>query len=271
MKNKVFFSYASQDKNKYEVHKIIEAVKNKLIADYNYSDNDCFYDSSNFKGGEEIKETLKKSIENCDYFFRFISKNYKDSDWCTFESGVASLHNDILIINVIVEDGYLNDSKRNIYFLFNDEMLINKMIERIITDKNKFSGITGNNIIHINSSVKYNNNYWCISFVLNKQLNSMTILLEFSLNIQITDPYNDWYKYIENNINSPSIFITNPFFQIKNKKVLFYNHSTINAWSGMEIKFFSNKIEEPSSIYILGNGDPLNSSSWEKHELNWES
>ena len=260
--------------NKYRVHKVIEAVKNKLIADYDYSDNDCFYDSSNFKGGEEIKETLKKSIENCDYFFRFTSKNYKDSAWCTFESGIASLHNDILIIDIIVEDGCLNDSKRNIYFLFSDEMLINKMIERIIIDKNKFSGITGNNIIDVNSTKKCNedecNKCWYISFTSNKCLSSITILLGFYLNVEITNPQ-DWNKYIKDNIDSIVFSSKSPVFETKIEKFLIYSSRSADIWFGKKIEIASNKIKEPNSLYIFKSGDPLDSSNWEKHELNWES
>ena len=290
MKNKVFFSYAHLDNDIKPVKTKIEKIINELKANYAYTDDDYFYDDYSLKGGNEIFKSIKINVPLCDYFFRFVSKNYYKSIYCLAESGLASLYKKIIIINVIVEENSYKADTDKIYFEFDDLTFTEKMIKTITSDKNKLPGIANSQLITNIKLTKNENNFkWKIHFTMNKKIESISILLGFRNCPVYVDPKIAWMDFLKDNINNnKSDFFQKderiyfsplpvdwscPKFDENDTQIMEYQHNQINASIGREFWIGSNKIKEPNFIWIFKDKDvdPRDTKNWEEHELNWES
>ena len=83
----VFISHSSEDKN------IVRLFKDIILKQgIGLSDTDIFFTSSPETGvpiGKNIPEYIKTNLRDCDYAFLMISENYKKSEVCLNEMGVA--------------------------------------------------------------------------------------------------------------------------------------------------------------------------------------
>lgn len=86
---KVFISHSSKDKN------IVGLFKDIILkSGIGFKDKNIFYTSSPETGvpiGENIPEYIKRNLLDCDYVFLMISENYKKSEVCLNEMGVAMI------------------------------------------------------------------------------------------------------------------------------------------------------------------------------------
>ena len=299
MKNKVFFSYVHLDNEIKPVKTKIEKIINQLKANYAYTDDDYFYDDYSLKGGDEIFKSIQDNVPMCDYFFRFVSKNYYKSIYCLAESGLASLYKKIIIINVIVEEDSYEADTDKIYFEFDDLTFTEKMIKTITSDKNKLPGIANSQLITNIRLIKDEDNFeWKINFTMNKKIESISILLGFKNCPVYLEPKFSWFTFLNDNINNDFFLNENnkeadsgedncpnerfyfsplprgwsyPKFEENDAQIIEYHCHQIKAWIGRKFWISSNTIKEPDFICIFKGEDPRDVKNWEKYELNWES
>lgn len=89
----LFFSHSHRDlKLIYEVKKVLE--KTDWI--------ECFVAHKDIKLGKEWEQKIKKYLECCHCLIAFLSENFKSSDYCDQELGVA-IHRDIPILSFTLD------------------------------------------------------------------------------------------------------------------------------------------------------------------------
>lgn len=98
---KVFISYSMKDK-------LVGAEIKSILADFEI---ESFMAHDDIFVSEEWKERILIELKEANVFIPILSKNFKDSDWCSQESGIACCR-DILIIPVCLDDirpyGFMN-------------------------------------------------------------------------------------------------------------------------------------------------------------------
>ncbi len=89
---KVFISYSMKDKE------IASKIK-KILSSFGI---DCFMAHDDIEVSEEWRIRILKELDEADIFIPILSNNFKDSDWCSQEAGIACFRN-ILFIPLSVE------------------------------------------------------------------------------------------------------------------------------------------------------------------------
>ena len=87
MNKKIFISHASEDE------KVVSLFVDKILfAGSGVKESEVMYTSREDTGianGEDIPETIKKGIKECEFFFMMVSDNYRRSEVCLNEMGAA--------------------------------------------------------------------------------------------------------------------------------------------------------------------------------------
>lgn len=101
MKNKVFFSYASQDKQ------FAESAKRELEVRGYFPEDVVFVDAQDIPMGGNIRDHLKSEMEESATVVLVVSKSATSSEWMNYEAGLAdALGKNILVVG---EEGAEND------------------------------------------------------------------------------------------------------------------------------------------------------------------
>ena len=89
---KVFISYSMNDKE-------IAARIKKILTSFGI---DCFMAHDDIEVSEEWRQRILKELDEANIFIPILSDNFKDSDWCSQEAGIACFRS-ILFIPLSIE------------------------------------------------------------------------------------------------------------------------------------------------------------------------
>lgn len=125
---KIFISYSTKD------HEKGEEIQNFFIKK-NFS---CFLSGNSIKPSDHLKEKILKKIETSQIFIPLMSKNFKTSNWCNQEVGMAVYKeytkDNILICPIIIDDikpyAFINEYKYK-YIKYNSEESLYPLMEKI--------------------------------------------------------------------------------------------------------------------------------------------
>lgn len=93
---KAFISYSHEDRE------IASEIKEKLES----FEIECFMAHDDLGASEEWKQRILEELYQSDIFVALLSDNFKNSEWCSQESGIAALkevYNNILIIPLMID------------------------------------------------------------------------------------------------------------------------------------------------------------------------
>lgn len=89
---KAFISYSANDKD--IAAKVKETLKNFNV--------ECFLAHEDIGVSEEWKERILLELKSADIFIPILSLNFRESDWCSQEAGIAAFR-DVLIIPLCID------------------------------------------------------------------------------------------------------------------------------------------------------------------------
>ena len=125
-KLRIFISFSKRDQ---DVAKEIQ----KFFEDYGF---ECFLSVNSIKSGDDWRESILDEIQKSKIFIFILSENFKDSDWCDQEAGMAILKKaqgfEILIFPLRLSDeikpyGFLNKYHGENY----DKRTLNSILNQI--------------------------------------------------------------------------------------------------------------------------------------------